>query len=656
LIRKAGKLEPASWDEALDLITDKFKEIKTAHGPNALAFYGSGQCSADESYVYNKLFKGFIGTNNVEGNPRTCMASAVAGYISTFGKDEPEGNYEDIEAADVFFFIGSNAAEAHPILWSRVMVRKANNPKTKIIVADPRNTITSDSADLVLNFKPGTDLALLNGMAHVIIKEGLIDKGFIEKHTNFMQGDDKKNWDDYVEFLEDYTPEKVANITGVSADDIVMAAKIFADKNLETMSLWCMGINQRIRGTWANNLIHNLHLITGKICRPGSTNFSLTGQPSACGSVREVGALSHLLPAHRSVANEKHRQEIAAIWGCDPTNIQAQNGKPMMDMFQGTVDGSIKGLWVMCTNPGQSLPNVNKYREGMEKCFLVVSEGYHPTRTTELADVVLPASVWCEKEGFYGNAERRGQHMAKAVEPPEGVKDDVWALLQVASRMGYGQHFQYKSIDDIWNEYRKCAEGTGMDLGTIDEYRNSRGLKWPVINGKESQRRYVYPYDPYVTKEEGIKFYGKPDGRATIWLRPMADPAELPDNQYPFYFTTGRLLEQWHTMTMTGTVPQLNNISEVQSGEEGWFIEVNPLDAKALNLKDGDKVKIESRRGSINTKVKLDGRGTPQPGLLYMNFHDDNLTTMANILVSDAFDQVSRQPEYKISAVKIAKL
>ncbi len=659
LIKKEGQFVEASWDEALDLIANKFMEIKRQHGADALAFYGSGQCSIDESYIYNKLYKGFIGTNNVDGNPRTCMASAVAGYMTTFGKDEPMGTYDDIDKADVFFFIGANPAEAHPVLWVKILERRYENPNIKIIVADPRETRSTEYADMKLIFKPGMDLALLNSMAYVIVKENLIDKSFIEKHTNFMMGDDAKTWEDYVAFLEDYQPDKVAAIVGVPADQIIEAARLFADPSKETISMWTMGINQRTRGVWANNLIHNLHLITGKLCRPGSTPFSLTGQPSACGSVREVGALSHLLPSGRQIANEKHRQEIADIWDIPVENIQPSPGKAMMKMFQATVDGDIKALWVMTTNPGHSLPNVNKYRAGMEKCFLVVSEGFHPTRTTELADVILPTAVWCEKEGIYGNAERRTQHMEKAIEPPGEAKSDTWALLEIAKRMGYGEHFQYSSLDDIYEEYRRCSIGTGYDLAPLERLRQERGVRWPVVGdgwGEEGSIRYAYPYDPYVSAEEGIKFYGKPDGRAVIFMRPQADPAEVPNADFPFYLTTGRLLEQWHTMTMTGNVEELNQIAEVVDGEVGWFVEMHPADAEQLGLNHGSKVKLISPRGQIVSKVNIGGRGKPQQGLLYTNFHDDHVERLANILVSDAVDAASQQPEYKLSICRVEKL
>jgi nitrate reductase NapA len=322
------------------------------------------------------------------------MASAVAGFVTTYGADEPMGTYADIEAADTFFLIGSNSAEAHPVLFSRIVDRKNSDPNVKIIVADPRKTRTADIADYYLPFIPSRDLALMNAMAYVIIEKGLTDEKFIADHTEFMKGaSDKLTYDEYKAFLQDYTPEKVAPACGIPAETIREVARLFADPKRNTMSMWCMGFNQRTRGVWANNLVHNLHLLTGKICRPGNTPFSLTGQPSACGSVRETGGLSHILPAHRFVANEKHRNELEEIWGVPKGTMPSKPGYHTLEMFKAAVTGDLKCLWVMTTNPGQSLPNLNYYRPGMEKVFMVVSEAYHPTRTSELADVVLPAAL-----------------------------------------------------------------------------------------------------------------------------------------------------------------------------------------------------------------------------------------------------------------------
>jgi len=649
LIKKNGEFVKASWEEALGLIADKFKESIAQYGKDSVAFYGSGQNIAEESYLANKLFKGAIGTNNIDGNPRTCMASAVAGYVSTFGKDEPMGTYADIEEADVFFIIGSNMAEAHPIIYSRIIDRKKSKSDVKVIVADPRKTRTADIADQLLLFVPGSDLALLNSLAYVILEEGLTDEAFIAKHTNFMQGDTKLSLEQFKEFIAAYSPEQVAVTTGLTAEQIRETARLFAAKGKNTMSLWCMGLNQRIHGTWVNNLIHNLHLLTGKICKPGNTPFSLTGQPSACGSVREVGALSHLLPAHRVVANAKHREEIAAIWGIDPSRMSAKPGYHTVEMFRAAVKGDLKLLWVMCTNPGQSIPNLNLYRAGMEKTFLVVSEAYHPTRTSELADVVLPAALWMEKEGIYGNGERRTQHIAKAVEPPGEAKPDVWALIEIAKRLGYSELFSYKSNEEIWEEYRKCTVGTKMDLPSYARLRREHGLTWPVPkeNGPETSIRYAAPWDPFVA--EGIKFYGKPDGRAAIFARPQAAPAELPDNEYPYFLSTGRILEHWHTSTMTGNVPELKRaVSQM-------YLEIHPEDADRLGVKEGELVKIISRRGECCLKTKLNGRGQPRPGLVWAPFHDTEMTRMINFVTIDAFDDTSKQPEYKLCAVRLEK-
>jgi nitrate reductase NapA len=485
----------------------------------------------------------------------------------------------------------------------------------------------------------------------VIVNENLVDTDFVTKHCTFNDGTNAMSFDAFKQFLAPMTPEWAEGLTGVKADLIRQVARMFGEKDKNIVSMWTMGINQRTNGTALNTQIHNLHLLTGKICKPGSTPFSLTGQPSACGSVREVGALSHLLPAHRVITNADHRAQVAKVWGVDPKNIKPTNGLPLMKMFQGTVDGTIKGLLVMCTNPGHSLPNVNKYREGMKKTFMVVTDIY-PTRTTELADVVLPAATWVEKEGIYGNAERRTQHIAKAIEPPGQAKPDVWILLEIAKRMGYGQYFEkYKTNADIWNEYRELTLGTGMDMAPYDRYVKERGLRWPVTdkNPDGTGMRYVYPSDPKVTEADGVKFYGKPDGKAVIFARPYKGPAEETDKEYPFMLSTGRVLEHWHTITMTGRVPEL------RKAVDEFYVEVNQQDAQKMAIKSGDKVKITSRRGTITIKARVGGRGEPQPGMLFSIWHEDAVDKLHNIVTNDAVDPISAQPEYKLAAVKIEK-
>jgi len=652
LIRKDGKLVESTWDEALDLVAKTFKESIEQNGPDSVGYYGSGQSLAEEAYVANKLFKGAIGTNNIEGNPRTCMASAVAGFAATFGKDEPMGTLDDIEQADTFFIIGSNTAEAHPIPYSRITTRKQTGQDVKVILADPRKHRVNDISDLYLGFKPGTDLALLNAICQVIIEENLHDPEFIQKHTNFMKGTDKITFDDFVTFLKDYTPEKVAPITGLNADDIRQAARLIGAKGRKTMSLWCMGINQRSIGTWLNNAIYNIHLLTGKICQPGNNPFSLTGQPSACGSVREVGALSHLLPCGRSVTNEEHRKQVAAVWGVDPAKMSPKAGLHTVELFKAAGDGRVKALIVTCTNPGHSLPNLNAVRASCEKTFLVCLEAFH-NRTTELADVVLPSALWAEKEGIYGNTERRTQHLAKSVEPMGEAKPDVWILLELARRMGYGDLFaKYTSNEAIWEEYRQLAKGTGYDFAPYERYKTERGLRWPVTESTPNgcEMRYVEGKDPYVPKGEGIRFYGKPDGKAVIYARPHQGAAEQPDADYPLFLSTGRIMEHWHTITMTKRVP------EIMKGAGEFYCEFHPADAEQLGIATGDMVKLTSRRGAITVKSKVGGRAVPQQGMVMLLMHDDDVTRLCNFLTNDAVDPTSKQPEYKICAVKAQKV
>ncbi len=365
LIRKDGKLVPASWDEALDLVASKFKEALAQGGPKSVAYYGSGQALTEETYLASKIFKAGLKCNNVDGNPRLCMASAVGGYVTTFGKDEPMGSYDDIDNATCLFIIGSNTSECHPIIFRRIAARKEANPATKIIVVDPRITNTTRIADIHVSFIPGTDLALLNSMAYVIIKEEMDNQWFHSTYCTFMDKEGKpQTFEDYKKFLEDYAPEKAEKITGIPAKTIMEVARIFAQSSATT-SLWCMGINQRIQGVWANNLIHNLHLLTGHIGKPGATSLSLTGQPNACGGVRDAGGLSHMLPAGRLIANKEHRNQMEKLWGLPEDSLNPEPGLPTIAMFEALKDGKIKAMLILCTNPAQSLPDVNRYREAM---------------------------------------------------------------------------------------------------------------------------------------------------------------------------------------------------------------------------------------------------------------------------------------------------
>ncbi|GAB4377337.1 MAG: nitrate reductase [Calditrichia bacterium] len=655
LIRKNGKFQKVSWDEALGFVAEKFNEIRNTYGPDALAFYGSGQGETEETYMANKLWKGCIGTNNMEGNPRLCMASAVGGYLTSLGLDEPVGTYQDIEKAEMFHLIGSNTAECHPILFERIVRHKSKNPGVKILIIDPRKTPTDQIADLHLFPKPGYDLAILHAMARILIKEGYADEEFIQNHVNFKDNEKDLTYEEYQQFLETYTPEYAAQVSGVPANDIVKAARMFGQART-VMSMWTMGLNQRTRGVWANNLVTNLHLITGKIGVPGSDSFSLTGQPNACGGVREGGGLCHLLPAHRSVANEQHRQEVAKVWGVPVERIQPKPGKHTVAMFEALNKGEIKGIYIMCTNPAQSLPNVSKYLKGLKEQFVVVAESFFPTATTEFADVVLPAAFWSEKEGVYGCTERRSQYMEKVIEPRGEARWDAFILRDLAIKMGFKKEFEkYQTAEDIWNEYISLTAGTDMDLSgaTYARLKTVRGLTWPVpgTDHPGTYKRFTEG-DPIfdelpASKKQGRRmyFYGKPDGKAVVWARPDKGPEEPTDEAYPLALTTGRVLELWHTNTMTGTVPELRRAVPKA------YVEIHPQDAQKMGIANKDKVVVETRRGKLEIEARVIDR--PEPGTIFMPWHWEEW--LANLLTIDAFDPGSKEPEYKVCAARIRK-
>ncbi len=671
LIRTDGGFKEASWDEALDLVAGKFKEALEKHGPQAVAIYGSGQWTISDGYAALKWFKGGMGSNNVEANARLCMASAVTGFMTTFGADEPMGCYDDFEKADAFVLWGNNMAEMHPVLFSRILERKRTASWVRIVDIATRRTPTTEFADMHLSMAPQSDLALANAIARIIINTERYDKQFIEKHTVFRRGKENigyglednfsfkdspkpMTFDEYARYVQKYTLEYAEKISGIPAGRIAQLAEIYADKFTKVVSLWCMGMNQHNRGTWINNLVYNLHLLTGKICQPGNNPLSLTGQPSACGTVREVGTLAHRLPADMVVMNPEHRRLAAKIWGVPVERISPKPGYNTVEMFRALDRGDIKVMWTQTTNPMVSMPNVNRYRKGAQKegRFLVVSDVY-PTPTTEVADVILPAAMWVEREGFFGNTERRTQHWNKMVDPPGEAKPDVWQTMEVARRMGYGELFNYGEDTyekEIFEEYRQFTLGTGHDLGTYEQYREARGLRWPVVNGKETPYRYTARFDPYVSKGKKIEFYKneKTGGRAVIWARPYEPAPEIPDAQYPFWLTTGRVLEHWHTGSMTQRIPHLHRaVPEA-------YVEMNPQDAAELGIQDGETVRVRSRRGAVEVKVVLHGKGKPRRGSVFVPFFDEH--KIINEVTLDSYCPISKEPDYKKCAVRIEKL
>lgn len=670
----SGMLVEASWGDALDLIADRWSEIITADGPDAVAMYGSGQWTIPDAYAALKLMKGGIRTNNLEVNARLCMAAAVVGFKTTYGIDEPPGCYDDLDFGDYFFLWGANIAEAHPVLYQRLVMRRAAGAPVRIINLTTFGQMTNEGADESFTFKPHGDLYLANAIAYVLVNEGLVDDAFIANHLSFMTAagatDTPIDLPAYTTFLEDYAPGAVADAVGIPSADIVRLARMYGEAGKNVVSLWTMGVNHHTRGVWLNNLIHNLHLLTGKVATPGNGPFSLSGQASACGSCREVGTFSHRLPADRVVSDAGHRAEVEDAWGLPSGTIPSPEASPIthaVAIWQKLASGQIKAVWVSATNPFQSLPNLDTNLAGIEasRPFIVVSEMF-PSLTTSMANVVLPAACWIEKEGMFGNSERRTQHFAKLVDAPGEAKPDVWQFVQVArrlrTRLGWGVELFPLSWDanlerELYNEYRGLTIDTAHDLASYDDLVASRGLRWPVVDGEETKWRFNADHDPYVARSlagapmpsDGIYFYGKPDGRAVVWARPYEPPAEVPDATYPFWLSTGRVLEHWHTGTMTRRVRTLNRAVP----EALCFLNGN--DASELGVRAGDMVRIESRRGSVDIKVGATScRIQCPPGYLFVPFFDVN--RLINKVTLGALDPLSNEPDYKKCAVRLRKV
>ena len=666
LVRKNGRLVPVPVSEALDLVARKMQETITEHGKDAVAMYGSGQWTIPDGYVASKFMKGCIGTNNLEANARLCMASAVVGFLTSFGMDEPMGCYEDIERTDTFVLWGNNMAEMHPVLFSRVLDRKMRHKKTRIVDLTTRTTRTSYAADRSILFQPQTDLALANAVCYLLIQRGRINQDFINKHVSFKTGKtgigygledgfkfkeklENADFADLKKFLADYTPEKVSALSGVSVEDIHYLADLYGDPGRKVVSFWCMGVNQHTRGTWMNNLIYNIHLLTGKISEPGNGPFSLTGQPSACGTVREVGTLTHKLP-HGVVMKKPARELAAKIWGVPVERIPPKPSAHTVAMFRKVDNGPIKFMWIQVTNPMVTMPKLNRYRAALEKegRFVVVSDIY-PTPTTDVADVVLPSAMWIEREGMFGNSERRTQHWFKMVDPPGEAMSDTWQIIEVARRMGFKKEFPWSEKDHIrriWEEYSQFHDNPKHRMADYETLVKYPGVQWPYVNGAETRWRFNGKFDP-ACRDEGFDFYGKPDHKAWLIARPYEPAPEVPDKEYPFWLNTGRVLEHWHTGSMTRRVPVLHNaVPEA-------YAELHPADAADLKLRDGDMIVVSSRRGSMKLKVVIDGRGRPDRGQVFIPFFDEAL--LVNELTLDAFCPLSKQPDYKKCAVKVEK-
>jgi assimilatory nitrate reductase catalytic subunit len=630
---KTGARQRVSWEVALETAADKFAAVIREHGPEAVGIYLSGQLSTEDYYVFNKLMKGLIGSNNVDTNSRLCMSSAVAGYKATLGADAPPACYEDIDRAGTIFIAGANPAWAHPVLYRRIEAARQANPQLKLVVADPRRTDTAREADLHLAILPGTDVALFNAMLHVLIEEGRIDPSYIDAHT--------EGWAGLRELVQAYSPERAAPICGVPAADIVRAARLFADG--PSLSLYCQGLNQSSCGVDKNAALINLHLATGQIGRPGCGPFSLTGQSNAMGG-REVGGLANLLSAHRDLANAGHRAEVARLWGVD--SVPEQPGKPAVAMFEAVRRGEIRALWVVCTNPAHSLPNQTLVREALAKVdFLVVQEAYADTETAAYADLLLPAATWGEKDGTMTNSERRISRVRAAVPPPGEARAD-WAIAVdfarcLEKRLGRGKTlFPYETAEQVWNEHRESTRSrdldiTGLSYALLDEQGPQQ---WPFPEGAAAGRTRLYADGVFPTANGRARFH---------WAQwqPVAEPA---DADYPLSLTTGRLRDQWHTMSRTGLVPRL------YSHVEEPLLAMHPADLAARGLSDGDLVRVRSRRGQLVLRATADVDQRPGQVFLPMHWGGRFLGGLgSNVLTVDACDAVSCQPELKHAAVEV---
>ena len=625
LLRKSGKLVPVSWDEALETLVEMFRSTQGRYGRDSLGVISTGQLVTEEFYTLGKLVQLGFGTRNYDGNTTLCMASAVSGYKRSFGSDGPPGAYEDLQKADVIFLIGANIADNHPILCQHLEA----NPRKTLIVADPRVTKTAMMADVFLPLKPRSDIALLNGIIHILIRSGQIDCEFIVNHTN--------GFPQLARFVEQYNPQRVAAITGLSEDLILKAAYLYGNAEAAFIG-WTMGVNHSTQGAETVNAINNLALITGNIGRPGASPFSITGQCNAMGT-RETGFTSSL-PGYRKFESARDREELATLWGISADRIPPSRGLAYPDIIEAAISKKIRALWVIATNPIVSFPNLDVLKQGLETLdFLVVQDGFHPTPTSELAHLVLPAAIWGEKDGTYTNSERRVSKVNRAVDPPGEAKTDFDIFLAVAEKLGCRADLfnRWTTPRDAFEEWKHVSRGRLCDYSglTYELIEQHNGIQWPFPDGS-SQVRTTRLYESGNFPSE--------DRKAKLFCIDWAPFPEQPNQEFPFLLNTGRTVEHWHTRTKTGQVPILQRMSP-----SAW-LEMNTRDAQALRLKPHDRVDVISRRGRVRN-VELRVTEIVAPGQVFMPFHFAEAN--ANQVTQSAFDPISREPNYKQCAVSV---
>jgi ferredoxin-nitrate reductase len=633
LVRRSrrGSLTRATWDESLDLVVNRFRRIIAEHGPDAVAFYGSGQLDSETAYLACKLFKGFLGTNNTDSNSRLCMAAAVAGYSSSLGSDGPPGCYEDIEHADVVLVIGSNLAEAHPVTFDRLRTSKRNRPEQRVIVVDPRRTATCTIADLHVPIAPGSDIAFLNAVARLIVEAGRADEHFIGFHT--------RGFIDYVAFLMARSLDELIAVTGVPRGQIEQAARLIG-RSRAFLSFYCMGLNQSTVGMWKSNSLINLHLLTGQIGKVGAGPFSLTGQPNAMGG-RECGLLCHQLPGYRLVQDARHRAEVEHFWDRPIGSMSPRVGLSAVEMFQALELGTLKAIWIAATNPVVSMPDLHRVKAALAKAELVVvSDAYHPTETTRVADVVLPAASWGEKDSTSTNSERMVSRSPKLWDPPGEALPDWRILCQFAARLGFGAAFGFQTASGVWDEFVRLTKGRPCDMAGITSSRLDDGasLQWPCPDQLHygTKRRYLDQTFPSA------------DGKAVFLPREHLGPFEPTDNDFPFVLTTGRIYAHWHTLTRTGKSARL------VARDPAPYVELAFEDADRLNIGDGDPVRVSTRRGQIVLPARREVG--MRPGTVFVPFHWGDLFGEGNALnhlTVSAFGPVEKQPELKYCAANL---
>ncbi|WP_372972571.1 nitrate reductase catalytic subunit NapA [Marinobacter sp.] len=716
---KDGEFEEVSWDEAMDIMAEKFTSAIREHGPESVGMFGSGQWTIWEGYAASKLFKAGFRSNNIDPNARHCMASAVAGFMRSFGADEPMGVYDDIESADAFVLWGSNMAEMHPILWTRVTDRRLSNPDTEVAVLSTYEHRCYDLADLAMTMHPHADIAILNFIANYIIQNDAVNRDFVDQHTNFVRGADDigyglrpedpressaanarnpNNWDPidfeaFAEFVRPYTVERASEASGVPVDRLNRLAALYADPGKRVTTFWTMGVNQHTRGVWVNNLIYNIHLLTGKIATPGNSPFSLTGQPSACGTAREVGTFAHRLPADMVVTNPEHRATAEKIWKLPEGTIPEKPGYHAVLQSRMLKDSKLRVYWTQVTNNIQAGPNtMQETLPGWRNpdTFVIVSDIY-PTVSAQAADLILPAAGWVEKEGAFGNAERRTQFWHQLVAPPGEARSDLWQTMELSRRirvsdvwpeelLARAPEFRDKTLFDIlfrngnvdqypvedlnsdyenhesadfgfyvqkglFQEYARFGAGKGKDLADFDTYHRVRGLRWPVVDGQETLWRYREGSDPYVEEGSGFQFYGTPDNRARIFAVPHEPPAESPDEDYPFWLCTGRVLEHWHTGSMT------RRVGELHKAVPDALLYMHRDDVQERGWRRGSEVRVISRRGQVSMRVETRGRVSVPRGMVYVPFFDAG--KLINKVTLDATDPISKQTDFKKCAVRL---